>query len=82
MTAALISSLLFAAWHVIPSVWSTPSDTEAAVLVGAPARPRRHLPRRARVLLAAAQIGSLLAPFLAHVATNSIAALSAWLVAD
>ena len=82
MTAALTSSLLFAAWHVIPSVWSSTSETEAAVSSPLP------LVLVATFLAGLAfcwlrlRSGSLLAPFLAHVATNSFATLSVWLVGD
>ncbi len=85
MTAAVVSSLLFASWHVIPSVWSPTSDTEAALAsTGWSSLP---LILVATFLAGLAfcwlrrRSGSLLAPYLAHVATNSTATLAVWLVA-
>jgi membrane protease YdiL (CAAX protease family) len=86
VVAVLASSFLFGLWHVLPSVADgSPGGPEAALVA---AGWSSTTPVIVVATIGAGVVfcwlrlrsGSLLAPFLAHVATNSVSTLIAWAV--
>jgi membrane protease YdiL (CAAX protease family) len=78
------SSVLFALWHVIPSVWSRAGSTDAALeSAGVSSLPLVLVATFVAGLVFCwlrLRSGSLLAPFLAHAGANSAGTLAVWFV--
>jgi membrane protease YdiL (CAAX protease family) len=87
VVAVLASSVLFGLWHVITSVWdASPGGTEAALDASGwtftvPAIIASTTAAGVAFSWLRLRSGSLLAPFLAHVATNSVSTAIVWLLA-
>lgn len=88
-SAVIWSSALFALWHLLPSIWDAPAGGAVEVVS---TRGAGDFATVAGVLAATFVAGlvfcwlrirsdSLVAPALAHAATNSLAVVAVWLVA-